>query len=278
MTSDGTKTETNKFLTLAGTVWSVAVKVSAVILNWLWRKSRIVCRYYWERRQDFWQHFTEYARDLRPERFVSREIRVSSEEQYLNAEFDGETWKIRLPKMCVVCGTPVEGAPLSESFQVENLTAPFWSVIAGTLAGLVLWMFFDWRWFFPIGIILGFAIGYGRHSILKVKIKQWKCEKHRDSNRFPRLRTFADFLIISVGSKELRQEFRLQRSADRGAYGSYAAPDKPEESYTPQAASPPRWAHIEPIPLADEVHESVEIDLRDRLDPPGDGDPPQPPL
>jgi len=258
-------------------VWSIVVKVAAVVLSWLWRKSRIVCRYYWQRRQEFWQHFTEYARDLRPERFVTREIRVSTEEQYLNAEYDEDTWKVRLPKMCVVCGAPVDGAPLSESYQVENLTAPFWSVVAGTLAGFVLWMFV-WKWFFLIGIVLGFAIGYGRHSMVKVKIKQWKCDKHRESTRFPRLRTFADFLIISVGSKELRQEFRHQRRGDRGDYVSYSAADCPAETYTPPVATPHRVADIEPIPLADEAHESVEVDLRERLDSSGENDSERPPL
>ena len=273
MTSERTEPESNKFMAIAGTLWNVAVKVAAVVLSWIWRKSRIVCRYYWERRQNFWQHFTEYARDLRPERFVTREIRISSEEQYLNAEFDGDTWKVRLPKMCVVCGAPGEGAPLAENYQVENLTAPFWSVVAGTLAGFVLWMLV-WNWFFPIGIVLGFAIGYGRHATVNVKIKQWKCEKHRESTRFPRLRTFADFLIISVGSKELRQEFRHQRSGDRGDYGSNA----PVETYVPAATTDHQTPPIEPIPLADEAHDSIEIDRRERLDPSTIKDTEPPPL
>ena len=277
MTSESTKPETNRFAALAGSIFSVVMKVATVVASWLWRKSRIVCRYYWERRQEFWQHFTEYARDLRPERFLSREIRVSTEEQYLNAEYDDDTWKVRLPKMCVVCGVPVDGAPLSESYQVENLTAPFWSVVAGTLAGLVLWTFVG-KWFFLMGILLGFAVGYGRHSVVKVKIKQWKCDKHRDSTRFPRLRTFADFLIISVGSKELRQQFRLQRHPDRGDYGSFTPRDEPVDTYVPPAATEHRTPEIDPIPLADEAHESVEHDTRERLDASKQEDSENPPL
>ncbi len=259
----------------AGSAWNLCTKFAAKVFRWLQRSVKVVAGYYWERRNAFWRHFTEYARDLRPERFVTREIRVSTEEEYLNADYDQGSWKIRLPKMCIVCGEPQQGKPLNGEYQVENLTGPFWSVILGVFMGLMLWLF-GWGWFSLISLVVGFLVGYRRHSTVDVAVRYWKCDKHQNNRRYPRLRTFADFLIIGVGSKAVRQEFRLQRKADRGDYGSYEQVEshyEPDE-YVPPEADPHRVPDIDPIPLAEEAHESVDQEEKDYLDPlkPGDAE------
>jgi len=269
LTSESSKIESEKTDTILGSVAKFVGKFAILALNWIWRKSGTVCRYYWDRRDKFWRHFTEYARDLRPQRFVTREIRLSSEEEYLNAEFDGQTWKVRMPKMCITCGTPVDDKPELGIYQVENLTTPFWSVILGLFLGFILWFSTDYSWYMLlIGLAVGLMVGFGRHSVVEVKIRQWKCSKHKDSTRFPTLRTFADFLIIGVGSKELRQQFRLNRFGDRGSRASAGpAEERNEVTYEPVVPGRPESAEIDPIPLADEAHGSIEPEERDVLDP-----------
>ena len=257
-----------------------ASKVFWFFTIWLWRKSCVVFAYYWERRRAFWRHFTEYARDLRAERFINREIRISSEEQYLNAEYDEGEWKVRLPKLCITCGEPVKGKSECRQYEIESLTGPFWSVVLGTFFGFALSLVY-WSWLLPIGIVVGFAVGYGRHTLLEAEIRFWQCAKHKESPRYPQLRAFADFLIIGVGSKTVRQEFRHQRQADHRDPGIVSDDENLHESseYMPPREDTLKRPDLDPIPLADEVHETIEPDEQtDRLVPREGSETEQPPL
>jgi len=269
LSADHTSNESGNSNGPGSRIAAIAFKVAGTIFDWIWRKLRVVFAYYWQRRRSFWRHFTEYARDLRPDRFVTREIRVSSAEEYLNAEYDGDQWKVRLPKLCVTCGTPVKGKAITERFEVENLTGPFWSVVLGTVFGFLLSLVY-WSWFFPVGIIFGIAVGYGRHSMLDVEMRFWRCPKHTESPRFPKLRTFADFLIITVGSKDVRQAFRLHRKSNHQDPGVYHEDESlhADDDYEFSDHVPAPRPNLAPIPLAEEVHESVEPDEERDLLPP----------
>jgi hypothetical protein len=52
----------------------------------------------------------------------------------------------------------------------------------------------------------------------------------------------------------------------------------PVETYVPPAAAERSAAEIKPIPLADEAHDSIDVDRRDRLDPSAIKDNEAPPL
>ena len=120
----------------------------------------------------------------------------------------------KLPRLCIECGREVKGEPLREQHYVEDLTEPFFSPIFGLMIGFAVFLYWRW-WAMPAGLLLGFFFGYRRHKTIDVRMELFRCKKHAKSSKYPHFRTFRDELIIGVGNKEVKQQFRHEKYADK---------------------------------------------------------------
>ncbi len=93
---------------------------------------------------------------------------------------------------------------------IPDLTWPFLSPLFGLLFGIVGWIFL-WnshgRWLIPLGLFVGFLVGYRlrRETIVTVRFR--RCREHLNRTRLPWLRIFRKTLIIGIGDRKVWRRF-----------------------------------------------------------------------
>jgi hypothetical protein len=180
----------------------------------LWRYIRDVAEFYWLNRRPLWQLFAEYVPFFR-EHGNRREIRVSEDDNHDKVVFDGELWQVERPDCCIVCGEPADRSWNSEQRSVPDLTwpllAPIDGMLLGTLVAVFLWSSWS-KWMIPLGLVAGIFVGYRLRGEVPVTIRFRRCREHLNRTSIPRLRTFRNVLVISVGDRAVWRQFHYGKS------------------------------------------------------------------
>jgi hypothetical protein len=191
-------------------------RTAAKVAAWLkiagvavWRHIRTVADFYWANRRELRQLVVEYLSFLQ-EPGTRREIRVSADDENEAVSFDGTQWRANLPDCCVFCGELTECDWNSEQRSVPVLTWPLFGPVFGVLAGFVGWILL-WsstgEWLVPLGLFVGFLVGYQRRSEVVVTVRFRRCREHLSRTRYPSLRTFGNTLIIGIGDRKVWRRF-----------------------------------------------------------------------
>lgn len=219
---------------------------------------RKVVGYYWSHRALLKEYIAVHVLKLKPSENRQREIRLKIDDNIAGAEFDDRGWKVRLPDCCVVCGQRTSRDWEQEISRHENLAWALYAPLFGAAAGVLVAVMFG-KWLLPVGIVAGFALGYQFRSQTPVELTFRRCEKDQGNKKLPRVRLFSDVLIIRVGQTSIRQRF----------LGLEMAVPTSDEGMDDDAGGTSRPAAEEAAPLtmalAEEVHGTVQIDERPRL-------------
>ena len=98
----------------------------------------------------------------------------------------------------------------NEQRAVPDLSWPLIGPVLGFLFGIFGWIFLwnsSGKWLIPIGVFIGFLVGYQFRGQSMVAIRFRRCREHLHRTRFPRLRTFRTFLIIGIGDRKVWRRF-----------------------------------------------------------------------
>jgi len=160
--------------------------------------------FFWRYRIQLWESFFDEIPFLHRPGAQAEELWLSSD-RYLR---EGH-WKVTLPQRCVHCGRWVPEGELSEERRVDDFSTPVLTVFLGLLVGALVGRYVALKWL-PISIAIGFVVGYLLRNSTDVAIRFRRCQAHVIEKRFPRMRLNGDYLIIRVGSKEVRKDFQGQ--------------------------------------------------------------------
>jgi hypothetical protein len=222
-----------------------------------WNYVKHAADFYWTQRKELRLMSTEYLTFLK-EPGTRREIRVTAEEQNEAVAFENDQWRADLPDCCIVCGEPADCDWNREQRSISDLTWPFLSPIFGLLIGVFFWIFLwdsNGRWLIPLGVFVGFLVGYRlrREAIVTVRFR--RCREHLNRTKLPWLRIFRKTLIIGIGDRKVWRRFY---HGDRDLETPFAVPrDLPkavDDAPSPQSA--PRVPGSDPsyptMPLIDD--------------------------
>jgi hypothetical protein len=204
----------------------------------VWEHLKRVALFYWSNAVELRQLATEYITFLR-EPGSRRELRVSVEDHNDHVYLYGERWTAELPDCCVVCGEEADCDWNSEHRSVPNLTWPFLAPILGLFVGCIGWIFLwnsEGRWLIPLGLLIGFLVGYQVQGETIVTIRFRRCREHLNRTRLPSLRTFRKTLIIGVGDRKVWRRFYY---GDRGLETPGVPPDFSKMTESSSATAEP---------------------------------------
>lgn len=197
---------------------------------------------------------------------IRREIRIALEEQE-GVHEEADVWHVDLPPRCVVCGGKATGGWVTENRTVLDPYGP----IVGPLAGLIVGFYLSW-WYqshlwLLLSLLLGMVGGYAARRDVRFVLRFMRCGKHAEPGRVPELLVLQRYLVIRVGSREVKLAF-LQRGRDVEPLEEIKLP-------TELMVAP----HHEMISLAEEVHPGTTIvaDDSSRLPAAHDENEPHPP-
>ncbi len=197
------------------------------------------------------RHFAQYFREAEPGS-RKREIHVRATDNYTHAGWDGKCWRVELPDLCVVCGQPTDEGWTEELHTVQDLTWSLWSPVAGICAGLTVGLCFWWIipfWFwFLLGTVVGFVVGYFRRGKAEVRVRFRRCATHAESTAYPRVRLEEDAVGVQVGVRDVKLAFLTR---ERPAQSVPVQRPRENDAAGAGKGGPP------PIPLADDVRATV---------------------
>ena len=199
----------------------------------IWEHLKRVALFYWSNFPELRQLATEYLTFLQ-DPGSRKELRVSADDHNDHVYLYGDRWTAELPDCCIVCGEDADCDWNSEHRSVPNLTWPLLVPILGLLFGCVGWIFMwsaEGRWLIPLGLLIGFLVGYQARGESLVTIRFRRCREHLNRTRIPTLRTFRKTLIIGVGDRKVWRRFYY---GDRGMETPAVPPD-----FTKMAEVPP---------------------------------------
>jgi hypothetical protein len=217
----------------------------------VWEHLKRVALFYWSHFAELRQLATEYFTFLQ-EPGSRKELRVSSDDRNEHVFLCGDRWTAELPDCCVVCGEEADCDWNSEHRSVPDLNWPLLAPFFGLLFGCVGWIFLwstEGRWLIPLGLLIGFLVGYQARGETLVAIRFRRCREHLNRTRLPSLRTFRKTLIIGVGDRKVWRRFYY---GDRGMETPVVPPDfvKMAESSSPATEEGDGKPTYPTIPLA----------------------------
>ena len=190
----------------------------------VWEHLKRVALFYWSNFPELRQLTTEYFTFLQ-DVGSRKELRVSAEDHNDHVYLYGDRWTAELPDCCVVCGEDADCDWNSEHRSVPDLSWALLAPIIGLLCGIAGWIF-TWsaegRWLIPLGLLVGFLVGYQTRRETVVAIRFRRCREHLNRTRIPTLRTFRKTLIIGVGDRKVWRRFYY---GDRGMETPSVPPD-----------------------------------------------------
>jgi hypothetical protein len=190
----------------------------------IWEHLKRVALFYWTNFPEMRQLATEYLTFLQ-DPGSRKEVRISADDHNDHVYLYGDRWTAELPDCCIVCGEEADCEWNSEHRSVPNLTWPLLAPIFGLLFGCIGWIFMwtaDGRWLIPLGLLIGFLVGYQARGETLVAIRFRRCREHLNRTRIPTLRTFRKTLIIGVGDRKVWRRFYY---GDRGMETPSVPPD-----------------------------------------------------
>jgi hypothetical protein len=190
----------------------------------IWQHLKRVALFYWVNFPEMRQLATEYLTFLQ-DPGNRKELRVSADDHNDRVYLYGDRWTAELPDCCIVCGEEADCEWNSEHRSVPDLTWPLLAPIFGLLFGCIGWIFMwsaDGRWLIPLGLLIGFLVGYQARGEVLVAIRFRRCREHLNRTRIPTLRTFRKTLIIGVGDRKVWRRFYY---GDRGMETPSVPPD-----------------------------------------------------
>jgi hypothetical protein len=202
----------------------------------VWEHLKRVALFYWSNFAELRQLATEYFTFLQ-DPGSRKELRVSAEDHNDHVYLYGDRWTAELPDCCVVCGEEADCDWNSEHRSVPNLNWPLLAPILGLLFGCLGWIFLwsaDGRWLIPLGLLVGFLVGYQVRGESLVAIRFRRCREHLNRTRLPSLRIFRKTLIIGVGDRKVWRRFYY---GDRGMETPGVPPDFLKTVTSPPAAT-----------------------------------------
>jgi hypothetical protein len=203
----------------------------------VWSRLKEVAVFYWKHLSDLRQLTTEYLTFLQ-DPGARRELRISADDKNDHVQFDGAGWQVELPDCCVVCGEAADCDWNSEQRSVPNLYWPLWAPLLGLLLGIAAAIFLwdEWgRWLIPLGIFIGFLVGYQVRSETLVAIRFRRCREHLNQTQLPSLRTFRKTLIVGIGDRKVWRRFNY---GDRGMETPITVPPPMPAVARPESAVP----------------------------------------
>ena len=163
-------------------------------------------QFYWTRKWDLWWQFAAYILRRKDFAWQRRQIHFSAWNEYPGCQWDGSRWEICLPDCCVVCGETDELVERNDERSVTDLFWPLLASVSGVVVGIAVGLF--WRaWSLPIPILVGWLLGYCGRGRKEVQIDYYRCQKHLQSEAYPRLWTAGDRLCVQVGHSFVKARF-----------------------------------------------------------------------
>jgi hypothetical protein len=202
----------------------------------VWEHLKRVARFYWSNLGELRILLTEYVTFLQ-DPGDRRELRISADDHNDHIYLYGDRWTAELPDCCVVCGEDADCEWNSEHRSVPNLIWPLWAPIFGLIFGCMGWVFMwdaEGRWLIPLGLLIGFLVGYQARGETVVAIRFRRCRQHLNQTHLPSLRTFRKTLIIGVGDRKVWRRFHY---GDRGMETPTVPPDFLKEAQSPISAT-----------------------------------------
>jgi hypothetical protein len=197
----------------SGPAWKASIELAG---RWIrtgalavWQHLRRVALFYWNNRSELRQLVAEYITFLQNPG-DRKELRVAAEDNNDHIYIYGDRWTAELPDCCVVCGEDADCEWNSEHRSVPNLIWALWAPIFGLVFACVGWIFLwdiEGRWLIPLGLLIGFLIGYQVKGETVVAIRFRRCREHLNVTKFPTLRIFRNTLIIGVGDRKVWRRF-----------------------------------------------------------------------
>jgi hypothetical protein len=199
----------------------------------IWEYLKRVALFYWSNFPELRQLATEYITFLQ-DPGNRKEIRVSADDHNEQVYLYGDRWTAELPDCCVVCGEDADCDWNSEHRSVPDLSWGLLAPILGLGCGVLGWIFMwsaEGRWLIPLGLLIGFLVGYhaSRETIVAIRFR--RCREHLNRRTYPSLRIFRKTLIIGVGDRKVWRKFHY---GDRGVETPGVPPD-----FVKMAEAPP---------------------------------------
>jgi hypothetical protein len=97
----------------------------------------------------------------------------------------------------------------TEDRGVDDYSSPALTTFLGVLVGGLLGRYVALKWL-PISILIGVIVGYFVRQRSEVNIQYRRCPNHVVGNPYPRLRLSGEYLVVKVGDKNVRKDFRGQ--------------------------------------------------------------------
>ncbi len=198
----------------------------------VWEHIKRVALFYWSNFAELRQLATEYITFLQ-DPGERKELRISADDHNDQVYLYGDRWTAEMPDCCIVCGEDADCDWNSEHRSVPDLNWALLAPLLGLIIGIAGWIFAwsaEGRWLIPLGLVVGFLVGYHvRHETI-VAIRFRRCREHLNRTRYPSLRTFRKTLIIGVGDRKVWRRFYY---GDRGMETPAVPPD-----FMKTAASP----------------------------------------
>jgi len=191
----------------------------------IWRHSRGVAGYYWSQRQRFGDYALEFFEGLQEPKKRQREVRLSPSDDLDAAKYKKGSWNLEMPARCFLCSEPTDQQPETLFVRIEDVAGPFWCLCIGIVGGPLFALINGAWWPLLAGVGGGALIGYQCRRFVDVRIQLRWCTEHAERAATPAMRVFSDQLIVRIGNKTVRQEFR-QTGFDKEStmLGLYASP------------------------------------------------------
>ncbi len=150
---------------------------------------------------------------------VSRELIIPK------SELVADTWEVELPPCCAVCGQDTDNAPQHESRTVDDVEATVWILLGGIPLAIYAWWYYGPWWMAAVVLVVA-GSGFGSRRSQPVELEFCRCDKHHGSVLYPELFLIGEGLLVRVGQRRVKKEFRRLHA---GEATEFTPPDPPDE-------------------------------------------------
>lgn len=150
---------------------------------------------------------------------VSRELIIPK------SELVADTWQVELPPCCAVCGRDTDDAPQHESRTLDDLEITVWILLGGIPLAIYAWWYYG-PWWMATAVLVAAGGGYWCRRSQPVELEFCRCDKHHNSVRYPELFLIGEGLLVRVGQRRVKKEFRRLHE---GGGTEFTPPDPPDE-------------------------------------------------
>ena len=126
-----------------------------------------------------------------------------------------DTWQVVLPACCVVCGLDTDNPSQHEARSVDDVGPTVWILVGQVPVSAYVWWNYG-PWWMAAVVLAAIGWGYGCYRRQPVEIEFCRCDKHCDPGRYPELFLISEGLLVRVGQRRVKREYRrLQQGGER---------------------------------------------------------------